>query len=103
MIIRVLGEGQWILEVEHLESLNSVDVELESAVAAGDELQMRDALGKLFDGIRELGTEVPEDVIIESDLVLPDPGASLEEVKVLLEANSEQFGLIPDTPDPDWA
>lgn len=98
MIVRVLGEGQWVLELEHLEALNAIDVELEAAVEAGDEERMRTALVKLYDGIRELGTEVPDEVIVESDMVLPDPSSSLEEVKVILEANSEQFGLIPDTP-----
>ncbi|RRD45763.1 hypothetical protein [Tessaracoccus sp. OH4464_COT-324] len=98
MIVRVLGEGQWVLELEHLEALNAIDVELEAAVEAGDEERMRAALVKLYDGIRELGTEVPDEVIVESDMVLPDPSSSLEEVKVILEANSEQFGLIPDAP-----
>jgi hypothetical protein len=99
MIVRVLGEGQWVLEVEHLETLNAVDVELEEAVAAGDEPAMRDALDRLFAGIRELGTEVPIDVIVESDLVMPDPDASLEEVRLLLESTSEYFGILPDSID----
>ncbi|SDL54843.1 PspA-associated protein PspAA [Tessaracoccus oleiagri] len=96
MIVRVLGEGQWVLEPEHLEALDAVDVELENAVQAGDEEKMRDALSRLFDGIRELGTPVPDDVLAESDLVMPDPDSTLEEVKMLLDSTSEYFGLLPD-------
>jgi hypothetical protein len=42
---------------------------------------------------------VPEDVIVESDLVLPDTDISLEEVRALLESTSEFYGLIPDAHD----
>lgn len=101
MIIRVLGEGQWVLEVDDLEALNQIDDELEDAVAAGDEAAMRDALERLFVGIKERGTEVPHDVIAESDLVMPDPDASLEEVKLLLESTSEYYGLLPGGPARD--
>lgn len=60
---------------------------------------MLDALMKLIDGVQRLGTEVPEDVIVESDLVLPDTDVSLEEVRALLESTSEFYGLIPDADD----
>lgn len=104
MIVRVLGQGQWVLEIDHLEALNAIDEDLEAAVEAGDEAAMQDALVRLFDGVRELGSEVPDDVLAESDLVLPDPGASLDEVRILLEESQEYFGLIPDeAPDPSGA
>ncbi len=96
MIVRVLGQGQWILEVEDLEALDAVDQRLEEAVADEDLDAMRAALVELFDGVRERGTEVPDEVIAESDLVLPDPDASLDEVRALLDATSEYFGLLPD-------
>lgn len=96
MIVRVLGHGQWVLQLEHLEALNEIDIDLEAAVDQADTAKMRDALQRLFDGVRELGIEVPDDVIVESDLVLPDPDASLEEVRILLESTGEYFGLIPD-------
>jgi hypothetical protein len=36
-------------------------------------------------------------VIVESDLVLPDVDATLEEVQELLDSTSEYYGLVPDT------
>ena len=85
MIVRIMGQGQWVMAPEHLLELNELDRALEGAVEAGDEPAMLDALMKLIDGVQRLGTEVPEDVIVESDLVLPDTDVSLEEVRALLQ------------------
>ncbi|MDU7361798.1 MAG: hypothetical protein E7L00_11410 [Propionibacteriaceae bacterium] len=99
MIVRIMGEGQWTVDVDALESLNEIDERLESAVEAGDEASMREVLRELFDKLCEVGTPVPDDVLAESDVVLPDPSASLEEVKLVLEATNEYYdGLIPDEP-----
>lgn len=99
MIVRIMGHGQWVLEPEHLMALNELDRALEARVEAGDEEGMVDALHKLIDGVRTMGVEVPEDVIVESDLVLPDVDVSLEEVRELLAETSEFYGLIPDADD----
>lgn len=103
MIVRVMGQGQWVMEPEHLLELNELDRELESRVAAEDEPGMVAALTALVAGVRRLGTEVPADVIVESDLVLPDVDISLADVRALL-ASTEEFyaGFIPDeeTPSP---
>ena len=99
MIVRVLGQGQWLLEPEHLLERHGLDQELEARVSAGDEEGMRAALQGLVDGVRRLGVEVPDDVIAESDLVLPDVDLTLDEVKELLAETSEYYGLIPDADD----
>ncbi len=99
MIVRIMGQGQWVMAPEHLLELNELDRALEAAVDAGDEPGMVEALTQLIDGVKRLGTEVPEDVIVESDLVLPDTDVSLEEVRALLESTSEFYGLIPDADD----
>lgn len=96
MIVRIMGQGQWVLEPEHLIELNELDRALEEHVAAGDEPGMIEALTALGDGVRRLGVEVPEDMLAESDLVLPDVDVSLEEVRELLKSTSEYYGLIPD-------
>ncbi|MFT3889268.1 MAG: hypothetical protein QM713_14045 [Arachnia sp.] len=99
MIVRIMGQGQWVLAPEHLLEMNELDRALEDSVAAGDEPGMVEALSQLLDGVRRLGTEVPEDVIVESDLVLPDVDISLDEVRALLASTSEYYGLIPDAED----
>lgn len=99
MIVRIMGQGQWVLEPEHLLELNELDRALEDRVAAGDQDGMVEALERLVEGVKRLGVEVPEDVLAESDLVLPDVDVSLEEVRALLDSTSEFYGLIPDAED----
>lgn len=38
---------------------------------------------------------MPDDLIVESDLVLPDVDVILEEVRELLDSTSEYYGLVP--------
>lgn len=97
MIVRILGLGQWIMEPEQLLELNDIDKAVEKAVAEGDREQLREELQRLVDAVRSNGQEVPDDLIVESDLVLPDVDATLDEVKKLLESTSEYYGLVPDT------
>ncbi|MHA6512299.1 PspA-associated protein PspAA [Tessaracoccus sp. Z1128] len=99
MIVRIMGQGQWVLEPEHLMELNELDRALEERVDAGDEPGMLLALQQLVEGVRTRGIEVPEDVLAESDLVLPDVDVTLEEMRALLEEISEYYGLIPDADD----
>ena len=37
MIVRIMGQGQWVMAPEHLLELNELDRALEGAVEAGDE------------------------------------------------------------------
>ena len=65
-------------------------------MADGDASALRRVLEALAAAVRELGDEVPDDVIAESDLVLPDVDATVDEVRALLEAQSQYYGLVPD-------
>ncbi|GAA4904169.1 hypothetical protein GCM10025789_24010 [Tessaracoccus lubricantis] len=96
MIVRIMGRGQWVLEPEHLIELNELDRQLEDAVEKGDQEALAASLRALSEGVRRLGVEVPDDVIAESDLVLPDTDASVEEVRELLDSTSEYYGIFPD-------
>lgn len=91
MIIRIVGEGQVKIADEHFPELQSLDETLEQAVEAGDEEKFRSALHALLDKIREVGTPVPDDELVHSDLFLPAGDATLAEVKALL----GEEGLIP--------
>ena len=56
-----------------------------------DEEAFGDALTNLLDLVRQIGKEVPDEELVESDLVLPPSDASLAEVEDLLGAD----GFIP--------
>lgn len=91
MIVRILGEGQYDIADSDVDRLNALDAALEAAVAAGDEDAFATALSELLAGVRALGTAHEVDSLDVSDAVLPHEGASLAEVKELLEDD----GLIP--------
>ena len=96
MIVRLMGLGQWTMEPEQLLELNEIDEAVEQAVKAGDQAQLHKERQRLVEAVRSNGQEVPDDLIVESDLVLPDVDATLEEVRELLDSTSEYYGLIPD-------
>jgi hypothetical protein len=47
----------------------------------------------LHDQVRDVGVVVPDEELADSDLILPDVDASLDEVRALLSESGE--GLIP--------
>ncbi|NBM20265.1 PspA-associated protein PspAA [Streptomyces sp. GC420] len=91
MILRILGEGQYEVTESHLDRLNELDSALQSAADADDTAAFASALAALLDAVRSLGTPLPDDAIVPSDLVLPDEDTSLAQVRELL----SDEGLIP--------
>ena len=92
MIVRILGEGQWQVDQEHLEALNALDAALEGAVQSGDEAAFRTGMTSLLDGVRRQGTRLEDDSLEESDFILPPADATIDEVRALM----TDEGLVPD-------
>jgi len=91
VIVRILGEGQYDVADHALDRLNDLDTALEDAVEAGDEAAFAAALTQLLEGVRTVGVAHPSDSLDESDLILPPPDATIEEVREML----NEDGLIP--------
>ncbi|MCZ0209964.1 hypothetical protein OZK63_31675 [Streptomyces sp. UMAF16] len=91
MIVRIMGEGQVRVDDAHLAELNGLDDELLAEMESGDEDGFRRTLTALLDAVRRLGTPLPDAALEPSDLILPAPDATLEEVRELL----TDEGLIP--------
>ena len=91
MIVRILGEGQWELDNAHVDALNTLDEEVEAAVKAGDRQTFSQSLQALLNAVRTAGSRLPDDSLIDSQLILPHSDATLEEVRDLLADD----GLIP--------
>jgi len=91
VIVRILGEGQRDIPDAEIDGLNAFDDKVAAAIDAGDEERFASALAELLAHVRKLGTEVPADALIESELVLPSADATLAEVRELL----GEEGLIP--------
>lgn len=92
MIIRVLGEGQYDVSDEALPRLNELDATVEAAIETGDEPAFETALAALLDAVRTAGVPHAADGLEASDLILPGPGATIDEVRSLL----TDEGLVPD-------
>ena len=91
MIVRILGEGQFSVDEEATVELNKLDTQLEAAVERNDETAFTAALHGLLDQVRALGAPLPSDAFEPSDLILPSPDSSMDEVRKLLTDD----GLIP--------
>lgn len=91
MIVRIMGEGQVKLDDDHFAELNKLDDELLAEMESGDESGFRRTLGALLDAVRSMGTPLPDESLEPSELILPAPDASLEDVREMLSDD----GLIP--------
>jgi hypothetical protein len=86
-----MGEGQVKLADSHFAELNKLDDELLEEMESGDGPGFRATLQALLDKVRELGEPLPDDALEPSELILPAPDSSLEEVREMLSDD----GLIP--------
>ncbi|MEW2140723.1 hypothetical protein AB0892_29740 [Streptomyces sp. NPDC005409] len=91
MIVRIMGEGQVELADSHFAELNRLDDELLAEMEGGDAEGFRRTLGALLEAVRRLGRPLPDDALEPSELILPAPDASLDEVRAMLSDD----GLIP--------
>ena len=92
MIVRILGEGQFDVPQEDVDGLNELDDQLQGAVEAGDDEQFVAALGALLQRVQAHASPHALDDLVPSDVVLPGPDATIDEVRDLLQDD----GLIPD-------
>ena len=92
MIVRVSGEGQFELPDGDAERLNELDNRAVAAVEGGDEAEFRELWTQMLDLVASDGTEIAEDELVESDVILPPRDISFAEAAG--EFTGE--GLIPD-------
>ena len=91
MIVRILHEGQFEISGAALDELNGVDNQIVEAIANGQEDRFRTLMAQMHDLVHAKGSPLPIDVFKESDIILPPPDASMEDVKDLFAGE----GLIP--------
>ena len=91
MIVRILGEGQLEVPESAADELNELDRAVETAVDNEDEAAFGPALAALLARVRAVGSPVRADDLRPSELILPQPDATIAEVRKLL----TDEGLIP--------
>ena len=92
MIVRISGEGQYRLPDEDAARLNQLDNQAVTAVEAGDETGFAELWTQMVQLVEVDGSPIPEDELVESDVILPPRDISFAEAKG--EFTGE--GLIPD-------
>jgi hypothetical protein len=91
MIVRILTEGQFNLPGAFIDDLNEIDNRLVEVVELDDDVKFGPLLKEMLDLVRNNGTPVPIDELVESDLVLPEPDITLVEAEELFIGD----GLLP--------
>jgi hypothetical protein len=92
VIVRVLGEGQYLIPDSEKHTLEALDATVADAVDGGDEQSFAPALAALTDAVRQLGEPLADDDFAPSDLVVPFADATLAETKSLLAGQAETEG-----------
>ena len=92
MIVRISGEGQYHLPDEDAERLNELDNRAVNAVEQGDETGFKELWSQMLELVASDGNAVPQDELVESDVILPPRDVTFEEAK----AEFSGEGLIPD-------
>jgi hypothetical protein len=92
VIVRVAGEGQYRLPDGDTERLNELDNRAVSAVENGDETGFHELWSQMLELVAAGGEELPDDELVESDVILPPRDISFAEAQG--EFTGE--GLIPD-------
>ena len=91
MIVRILTEGQDRLPGSFIDQLNEVDNKIVDVVEQEDETGFQKLLIEMLDLVRNNGTEVGMDELVESDIVLPEPDITLIEAEELFTGE----GIVP--------
>ena len=90
MLIRILGEGQFIVADSELDEINRLDHALEVALnhSADD---FRGSLDALLEKVRSVGVRPPDHEMDESQVILPFADASEDDIRDML----GDEGLVP--------
>lgn len=92
MIVRISGEGQFKLPDGDAERLNELDNSAVAAVEEGNEEKFHSLFSEMLALVKNDGEAVPEEDLVESDVILPPRDVSFDEAAGEFTGD----GLIPD-------
>jgi hypothetical protein len=79
VIVRIATEGQYQLGDDRATRLNELDNAAVDAVDAGDEETWRQLFEQMLELVRKDGSALPDEELVESDVILPPPDLTFEE------------------------
>jgi hypothetical protein len=86
VIVRILGDRIYEVPDSDLPEIEKLDATLDETMKSGDEASFSAALAELITKIREACAPLADDDERKSDLVVPHEGATLQEVRDILDA-----------------
>lgn len=89
-----MGEGQYRADDSVQRDLDRLDDDAVAALERGDEPALDWALDEMWTLIQSKGTELPDDELTASDVIIPPSDLTLEETRELF----SDHGLVPDLP-----
>jgi hypothetical protein len=92
VIVRLSGEGQFELPDSDSERLNELDNRAVNAVEQEDETGFHELWSQMLELVSGNGSRLPDDELVESDVIMPPRDISFEEAKGEFTGD----GLIPD-------
>jgi hypothetical protein len=83
MIIRILGDGQFLLDDGLLDKVNSIDNQIVDHVSKRDKAGFARDLKKLISTVKELGRPLDPAEILQSDVIIPNSEMTMEEAALV--------------------
>jgi hypothetical protein len=93
VIIRVLHEGQYEVQGEALRRVDALDNQIFEAFERGDTARYQELLGQVLEVIRGQGRALSVEDLRPSELILPAPDSTPDEVRALLDQEVLGSGL----------
>jgi hypothetical protein len=93
-IVRIMGEGQFVVDSKTLKKLNDIDNSLVQLVSndRSDDTEFKKRLVELVKIVEQNGKQLDSKQIIQSDIILPSADLSIDEAKKLFKGD----GVIPE-------
>ncbi|MGZ4909070.1 MAG: PspA-associated protein PspAA [Halobacteriota archaeon] len=91
MIVRILGDNQYVLDSKYLDELNELDNCMVQHLDDNQVAEFNRCLHELIRIIKEKGTPLDPTEIRPSDLIVPSPDLTREEARELFSGE----GIIP--------
>jgi hypothetical protein len=93
-IVRIMGEGQFVVDNKTLKKLNDIDNSLVQLVSndRSDDTEFKKRLVELVNIVEQNGKQLDSKQIIQSDIILPSADLSIDEAKKLFKSD----GVIPE-------
>jgi len=81
MIIRIIGQGQYLVKSSLFDDLNKIDNAIVGYVQKGDEKEYKKSLAKLIGTIKREGKKIDDRELVESDIIVPPGDMTLSEAR----------------------